>query len=392
MGCNFMYRSLSRILTVLLAVCLLCSVMSVGVFAEDIEITRVMATSDTEAVVMRTAGEIAFRTSSPGASITSVVWTDSSGKSLGPSDAFADDTYTLTVTLTANEGYYFSQSAVGVLYNNVSLRRQIKPPIWSPIIYKHPLSDPAVEPGSLVSYVSTAGFATSSVWMFVSPEGDGPMPPNELRDKFPQITIDDAGIGRIIIYNVPAELNGWEIFCRFYESTSAASMRARASIRPTATAPRSTSSCRRPRRPRPRRSPRLRPRSRRNQRRNPRPSRRRSLRLRRLRSPRPFPSCGSITNPATGRRMKAARSLPRASTASSGSRWTQGEHSFVWKQVENSNEEIGTCSVCGYTESRVVADEAQQSVKGKILIGLGVATAVLMMLSLAAPARKKKKK
>ena len=71
---------------------------------------------------------------------------------------------------------------------------------------------------------------------------------------------------------------------------------------------------------------------------------------------------------------------------------TQGEHSFVWKQVENSNEEIGTCSVCGYTESRVVADEAQQSVKGKILIGLGVATAVLMMLSLAAPARKKKKR
>ena len=76
----------------------------------------------------------------------------------------------------------------------------------------------------------------------------------------------------------------------------------------------------------------------------------------------------------------------------SGQVLAQGEHSFVWKQVENSNEEIGTCSVCGYTESRVVADEAQQGIKGKILIGLGVATAVLMMLSLAAPARKKKKK
>ena len=324
-----MYRKLSKILTVLLAVCLLCSVMSAGVFAEDVEITRVMATSDTEAVVMRTAGEIAFRTSTNGASVASVVWTDSSGKSLGPSDAFADDVYTLTVTLTANEGYYFSQSAVGVLYNNVadtniavsadgktaSLRRQIKPPIWSPIIYKHPLSDPAVEPGSLVSYVSTAGFATSSIWMFVSPEGDGPMPPNELRDKFPQITIDDAGIGRIIIYNVPAELNGWEIFCRFYESTrvySTDSNRATINV---------------------------------------------------IVPPSPTPAPTPEPTP-----------------------------SFAWKQVESSNEEIGTCSVCGYTESRVVADEAQQSVKGKILIGLGVATAVLMMLSLAAPARKKKKR
>ena len=288
-----MYRKLSRILTVLLAVCLLCSVMSAGVFAEDVEITRVMATSDTEAVVMRTAGEIAFRTSTNGASVASVVWTDSSGKSLGPSDAFADDVYTLTVTLTANEGYYFSQSAVGVLYNNVadtniavsadgktaSLRRQIKPPIWSPIIYKHPLSDPAVEPGSLVSYVSTAGFATSSIWMFVSPEGDGPMPPNELRDKFPQITIDDAGIGRIIIYNVPAELNGWEIFCRFYESTRVYSTDSNRATINVIVPP------------------------------SPTPA------------PTPFPSCGSITNPATGRRVKTARCLPRASTASSGSRW-----------------------------------------------------------------------
>ena len=351
-----MYRRLSRILTVLLAVCLLCSVMSAGVFAEDVEITRVMATSDTEAVVMRTAGEIAFRTSTNGASVASVVWTDSSGKSLGPSDAFADDVYTLTVTLTANEGYYFSQSAVGVLYNNVantniavsadgktaSLRRQIKPPIWSPIIYKHPLSDPAVEPGSLVSYVSTAGFATSSIWMFVSPEGDGPMPPNELRDKFPQISIDDAGIGRIIIYNVPAELNGWEIFCRFYESTRVYSTDSNRATINVIVPP----------------------------------------------SPTPEPTPEPTPVPVVWEHNESGH----WQEGENGQVLTQGEHSFVWKQVENSNEEIGTCSVCGYTESRVVADEAQQSVKGKILIGLGVATAVLMMLSLAAPARKKKKR
>ena len=69
-----------------------------------------------------------------------------------------------------------------------------------------------------------------------------------------------------------------------------------------------------------------------------------------------------------------------------------GEHSMVWTAVEGSNEEQGRCSVCGYTASRIVEDPAQQSLKGKILIGLGVATAVLMILSVAAPGKKKKKR
>ena len=65
---------------------------------------------------------------------------------------------------------------------------------------------------------------------------------------------------------------------------------------------------------------------------------------------------------------------------------------MVWTAVEGSNEEQGRCSVCGYTASRIVEDPAQQSLKGKILIGLGVATAVLMILSVAAPGKKKKKR
>ena len=60
------------------------------------------------------------------------------------------------------------------------------------------------------------------------------------------------------------------------------------------------------------------------------------------------------------------------------------------KYQEGSNEEQGRCSVCGYTAARIVENDAQQSLKGKLLIGLGVTTAVLMMLSIAAPGRKKK--
>ena len=50
------------------------------------------------------------------------------------------------------------------------------------------------------------------------------------------------------------------------------------------------------------------------------------------------------------------------------------------------------CSVCGYTTTRMSESVARQELKGKLLIGLGVAVAVLMMLSLAAPRKKKHKR
>ena len=88
-----------------------------------------------------------------------------------------------SLTLTAGDGYVFAQNCSGYLYGkscsiavsadgkSVSLRRQIEPPVWSPIIMKHPLTDPPIEVGELASYVSSATFATSSQWFFVSPDG-----------------------------------------------------------------------------------------------------------------------------------------------------------------------------------------------------------------------------
>ena len=50
------------------------------------------------------------------------------------------------------------------------------------------------------------------------------------------------------------------------------------------------------------------------------------------------------------------------------------------------------CSVCGYTTTRVSESVARQQLKGRLIVGLGVAVAVLMMLSLAAPKKVKRKK
>ena len=208
-----MYRKLSKLLTLLLTVMLLVSALGAPAFAEDVIIEKVLATSEKEAVVMRTPGEITFTTSTTGATVSSVAWMDSKGKSLSATDAFKQEVYTLTVTLTANDGYCFSQTVLGYLYGksanvsvsmdgkSVSLRRNIEPPVWSPIVIKQPLTDPAIEPGGLVSYVATANFATSSKWLLISPDGSETLTTKEAAGRFNGITIDDAGIGRIIIYN-----------------------------------------------------------------------------------------------------------------------------------------------------------------------------------------------
>ena len=160
-----MSRRFSKLMTFVLAICLLASLMTAGAFADenDTIIERALATSDKEAVVMRTAGEIAFTTSTTGASVSSVVWTDANGTTVGASDAFRQEVYTLTVTLTAGDGYVFAQNCSGYLYGkscsiavsadgkSVSLRRQIEPPVWSPIIMKHPLTEPPIEVGELAS-------------------------------------------------------------------------------------------------------------------------------------------------------------------------------------------------------------------------------------------------
>ena len=113
-----MSRRFSKLMTFVLAICLLASLMTAGAFADenDTIIERALATSDKEAVVMRTAGEIAFTTSTTGASVSSVVWTDANGTAVGASDAFRQEVYTLTVTLTAGDGYVFAQNCSGYLY------------------------------------------------------------------------------------------------------------------------------------------------------------------------------------------------------------------------------------------------------------------------------------
>ena len=390
-----MYRKAGKLLAFCLALLLLVPALAAPAHAADTAseteiINKVFVNSENRAVVMHTAGEIVFTTKTTGASISNVVWMDASGAAVQANDTFRQEVYTLTVTLTANSGYAFSQSVLGYIYGDtanvsvsmdgksVSLRRNIEPPVWSPTISKHPLTDPAVNPGELVSYSASAVYATSSQWFLVSPDGSETLTVKEAVERFNGITIDDAGMGRIIIYNVPAAMNGWQIFCRFFESTGVyPSDTQKATIQvkvPEAT---------------PAPSPEA--------------------------TPAPSPEATPEPSPVPTPEPSAAPSAPEESAAPEKSEeppeatvwkynetthWREstsgivsdlGEHRIVWSGELHNGKERGECSECGYVAVREAEGAAKQDVKGKILIGLGVAMGLLMMLSLAAPKKKKSK-
>lgn len=381
-----MLRKMSRLLALVLVLSALFSVMGVCAYAEDTIIEKVYATSEKEAVVMLTPGDITFSTSTFGASVSSAVWTDSAGNTLGAADPFKQENYTLTVTLTANEGYVFSQTARGYLYGKsvdiavsadgktVSLRRQVQPPIWSPIIVKNPASDPPVDPGGRVSYVSTANYATSYAWYLVSPDNSETLDLAQARERFSGIVITDTGVS-LIIDNVQAAMNGWQIMCRFYESTNtyfSDSTKATIYVNVPETTPEPT----------PEPTPEVTPEPEATPEPTPEPEA----------TPEPESTPVPETTPAPVPAVWKHNDSGHWHDDGNGGITDEGEHSFVWTALSGSSEEQGVCSVCGYTTTRQIETDPRQDVKGKILIGLGVATAVLMMLSLAAPKKKKKKK
>ena len=377
-----------RLLTLVMTACLLFSTMGVSVSADSV-IEKVTATSTNEAVVMRRVGDVIFSADTQGAAVSSVTWTGSDGVVLTAADTFKKDVYTLVVTLKASPGYVFGSAAKGYLYGKsceisvsddgktVSLRRNVDPPVWSPVIVKNPAADPPVDPGGRVSYSATANYASNHQWYIVSPDGKERLDLNSAVGRFPGTVFTDTGAS-LIIDKVSEDINGWKAMCRFWESTDTYfSDTDFAVIQVKVSAQTPT--------PEPTVEPTVEP--------EPTPEQT------------PAPEAAETPVPAPSETPAAAAAEPvaqlRAWRSNEGGHWhenAQGEtsdlseHSFVWSAANDKGEEQGVCSVCGYTTTRVSEAYTRQQLKGKLLIGLGVAVAVLMMLSLAAPRKKKKRR
>ena len=83
----------------------------------------------------------------------------------------------------------------------------------TPVVTKHPTDETVVEGGEAV-FIAKAKYAQSYLWRLVSPNGikyDCVNAP----DTFKGLEVYGADTERIVLKNIPIELNGYRIYCRF---------------------------------------------------------------------------------------------------------------------------------------------------------------------------------
>ncbi|MCI7741770.1 MAG: hypothetical protein MSO56_05620 [Clostridiales bacterium] len=219
-----MKKAVKRLLSLLFSLCLGWSILSfipLTASADDVVIEKVLATAQPGPVVLMDIGNVVVATSTEGCTVGSVTWTTQDG--LPASGSFQQQqTYRLEIRIDAGEGYSFSAELRAYLNNSgvdaavdpagksVTLVREITPAVWAPTIIKHPGGE-TVDADGWASFVATAVYAESCSWILVSPDGATVVDCTEIGKTFPGSSVKDDGAGKIVIYNIPVEMNGWQI-------------------------------------------------------------------------------------------------------------------------------------------------------------------------------------
>ena len=108
----------------------------------------------------------------------------------------------------------------------------------TPVVTKHPTEE-TVEEGGEAIFVAKAKYAQSYLWQLVSPNGtvynctDAP-------GQFPGLRISGADTERIVLSNIPLELDGYRIFCKFTAGSMVSSDKASIHVNAKATEPTET--------------------------------------------------------------------------------------------------------------------------------------------------------
>ena len=217
-----MNRTLKRLFSVLLSLCLGWSILSfIPVTASaDNQIEKVLATVQPGPVVLMDISSAVVATSTEGCTVGSVTWLDQDGQPA--SGSFQQQTYRLEIRIDAGEGYSFAEELRAYLNNSgvdatrdpsgksVTLVREISPAVWAPTVIKHPGGE-TVEENGWASFVATAIYAESCSWILVSPDGSTVVDCAEIGGSFPGASANDDGVGKIIVHNIPSEMDGWQI-------------------------------------------------------------------------------------------------------------------------------------------------------------------------------------
>ena len=215
------------LLSLCLCLVLLCLVPAQACAAGAGVIDRVLCSLNYEPVVMMELQYVNVSTSSAHATITSAWWTDASGVAV--SGQFGKGNYTLNVNYSANPGYVFGQGIPGYINNKgdgvtvtvsadgsaATLQKTYQAMIWTPTSIKDPTSA-TVEFGGWTSFAASSMYAESHEWILVPPEGAPNYDVSSTGGVLPGLTWSGEDTERLVLHNIPAELNGWKVICRHW--------------------------------------------------------------------------------------------------------------------------------------------------------------------------------
>ncbi len=192
--------------------------------AADAVITKVLTTISATPVALMDPALISAATSTPGCYITSAGWFDANGNlAYG---AFNAETYRLEIHVAANQGYVIDPNAACYLNNSavtaipdgtgkgITLVREYTAAIWAPTIYKHPGAE-TVDEGGFASFVVSGTYIRDYQWALVSPNENESVLISNLKSRFPQMDSSGNGSTKLMLYGIPYELNGWKVVCNF---------------------------------------------------------------------------------------------------------------------------------------------------------------------------------
>ena len=186
-------------------------------------ITKVLATTSTVPVASQNAYDITGATSTSGAYFYGISWYDSAGQYI--SGAFTTDYATVNIRLDAAPGYYFADGLAAYLNNSpvdymiydggsyIMLSRTYAPEVWAPTVIKHPGGE-TVDEGGWCSFVATASGADKCEWHIRDANGQV-YTMAQLIAAYPGMTYSDETLGKLIVRNIPRQLDGAKVYCTF---------------------------------------------------------------------------------------------------------------------------------------------------------------------------------
>lgn len=341
--------------TFLLALCMLLSapcLFPVKAAAET-AIEKVLVTTSYTPVALMEVRFITAATSTEGCSVSSITWYDQNYQP--ETVAFGTDTYHLEIRLDAAEGYTFSEGILAYLNNAgvdvtrdesgafIVIKRDYTPAIWAPTIIKHPGGETVTE-GGWASFVATATYTSGYTWSVMDPSGRS-LACADIASKFPGVTVEGDGSGKIIIYNIPLEMDGWKAVCAF--SGPGGSVTSNGALITVKADPAKAT-------PSPSPSP----------------------------SPEPTPSPSPEAHEHEFGGNWDSDENEHWQSCVCGEKGNRAKHSFEWTEIspatrEAPGEEKGVCAVCGYETSRETAFDGEAENGG---VSFGAFKAILFSI------------